>query len=334
MKICIYGAGAVGSLLGCELSRTGHEVTLIGRGAHMAAIRANGLTVIFNGVPRNAHPACALAPADAGPHEVVIMAVKGHQVPEAARRIGPLLDRRTTVVAAQNGIPWWYFHGMGDRWQRRVLAAVDPERAAWNAIGPERVIGAVIDASCALISPGVVDHHQERRSLTLGEPDGSASPRLMAVAGAFAAIDIAAPVTADIRHAIWAKLLSNLGVSMLCVLTRATVGRINADDGCFAVATALMREMQQVAAALGVDIAPAVEKRLASRSPALQHKPSTLQDLEGGRPMEIDPICGAVVEMARLAGVATPTIDAVYALARRLAESTGTYPANPAFRPG
>jgi 2-dehydropantoate 2-reductase len=331
MKIAIYGAGAVGSLFGNELARVGHDVTLIGRGAHIAAVRDKGLTVIMNGEARSTRPRAVADPAAAGPQDLVIMVVKGHQVPAAATAIAPLLGTETPVVAAQNGIPWWYFHKIGGAHVGRVLDAVDPCGIAWNAIGPSRAIGGVIDAACAIVEPGVVDHHQKHRSLTIGEPDGTQSPRLAAIADAFAATEIGTPQSSDIRQAIWNKLLSNVGLSMLCVLTRGTVGDVNFDPGAFAVATRLMREMQAVAAAVGVDIAASVDDRIANAPPSTAHKPSTLQDLERGRPMEIDPICGAVAEIARLTGMKTPWIDSIYALVRLLAEKTGCYPPNPAF---
>lgn len=331
MKIAIFGAGAVGSLFGNELARVGHDVTLIGRGMHIAAVRDNGLTVLMNGEERSTRPRAATIPADAGPQDLVIMVVKGHQVPAAAAQIAPLLMPDTPVVAAQNGIPWWYFHKIGGKYEGRMLDAIDPGGVAWNAIGPERVIGGVIDAACAIVAPGVVDHHQKHRSLVIGEPGGTLSPRLARIADAFAATDIDTPQSTTIRKAIWNKLLSNVGISMLCVLTRGTVGQVNFDPGAFAVAKRLMREMQAVAAAVGVDIADAVDSRIDNLPPSTVHKPSTLQDLERGRPMEIDPICGAVAEIARLTGTRTPWIDAIYALVRLLAETQGCYPPNPAF---
>jgi 2-dehydropantoate 2-reductase len=332
MKIAIYGAGAVGSLFGNELARVGHDVTLIGRGAHIAAVRDRGLTVIMNGETRATRPRAVTDPAQAGPQDLVVMVVKGHQVPAAAARIAPLLAPDTPVVAAQNGIPWWYFHKVGGTYEGRTLNAIDPGGVAWHAIGPDRVIGGVIDAACAIVEPGVVDHHQKHRSLVIGEPDGSLSPRLARIAEAFAATDVEVPQSATIRQAIWNKLLSNVGVSMLCVLTRGTVGQVNFDPGAFAVAAKLMREMQAVAASVGVDIAKSVESRISNPPPSAVHKPSTLQDLERGRPMEIDPICGAVAEIARLTGTPAPWIDAIYALVRLLAETQGCYPPNPAFK--
>jgi 2-dehydropantoate 2-reductase len=333
VRICIFGAGAVGGMIGGELARTGNEVTLIARGAHLAAMRANGLAVFFNGERRHTAPFCTDDPAEAGRQDAVIFVVKAHQLARAAAQAAPLLGPDTTVVAAQNGIPWWYFHGIEGPYEDRTLAAVDPGRRIWDTLGPERVVGGVINGSCALLEPGVIDHHQTDRSLTIGEPAATKSDRCERLADAFADTDIDLPVTDDIRHALWAKLLSNIGVSMLCVLTRSPLGGINGDPGCIAMARAIMRETGAVAGRVGVDLARAVEERLRGGPVSLTHKPSTLQDFEAGRPMEIDAICGAVLEIARLTDEPTPVIDHVYALLRRLAVETGTYPANPDFVP-
>jgi 2-dehydropantoate 2-reductase len=369
VKICIFGAGAVGGMIGGELARAGNEVTLIARGAHLAAMRANGLTVIFNGERRHTAPSCTDDPAEAGKQEAVIFVVKAHQLAAAAAQAAPLLGPDTIVVAAQNGIPWWYCHGLDGRLRDATLTAVDPGGRIRTALGAERVVGAVINGSCALLEPGVIDHHQPDRSLTIGEPAcaaGAAEPvlgprsarapgarrrpacaagaaparrrpagppwdRCRRLAEAFAGTDIEVPVVENIRDALWSKLLSNIGISMICVLTRSPLGPVNGDPRCFALARAIMRETGAVAAAAGVDLAAAVEARIAGGPVSLVHKPSTLQDFEAGRPMEIDAICGAVLEIARLVGQPTPVIDHLYALLRRLAEQTGTYPANPEF---
>lgn len=331
MKICIYGAGAIGGLIGGELMRVGHDVTLIGRGPHLAAIRSRGLTVRIDGEDRHTRPACADGPAEAGPQDLVIFLLKAHHVPAAAALAAPMLGPDTPVVAAQNGIPWWYFHQAGGEFEGHTLKAVDPARQAWQGIGPERVIGAVINGSCQVVEPGVIEHHQPRRAFTIGEPDGAVTARCREIADAFAATDIDAPISTDIRLDLWSKLLSNVGFSTACVLTRSTLGDVNGDAGCFALSKRLMFEMAAVSRGIGIDLDDAVAKRIGAGPVASAHKPSTLQDLELGRPMEIDSMVGAVAEMGRMVGVPTPFIDTVYALLRRLAEKTGTYPDNPAF---
>jgi len=331
LKICIFGAGAVGSMLGGELARVGHDVTLIARGAHLAAMRKQGLTVVFMGEERRSRPTCTDAPSEAGPQDAVIFVVKAHQLAEAAAAATPLIGPETTIVAAQNGIPWWYFHSHGGPFEGHHLNAVDPGGRIWDALGPGRVLGGVINGSCTLLEPGVVAHYQKDRTLTIGAPDGTEGARCRAIAEAFAATDVGIPVTGDIRRALWFKLMSNLSGSMLCVLTRANLGEAGQDPGCRALSARLLREMEAVAAGLGLDIAADIAARLAEPPPTSTHKPSTLQDFEAGKPMEIDAIIGAVAEMGRLAGTPTPMIDSVYALLRRLGESTGCYPANPAF---
>jgi 2-dehydropantoate 2-reductase len=331
MKICIFGAGAVGGMIGNELGRVGHDMTLIARGAHLEAMRKNGLTVFMAGDRRHTTPFVTDNPAEADQQDVVIFVVKAHQLADAAAQAQPLLGPDTTIVAAQNGIPWWYAFGANGLLENRTLNAVDPGGHIWNALGPDRVIGGVINGSCAMLEPGVIDHQQPNRSLTIGEPSGTLSARCEGLATAFAETDIQLPVTEDIRHAIWAKLLNNIGASMICVLTRSPLGSVNGDPRCFAFMNRIMQETANVAARLGIDLTQAVADRLKGGPVSTNHKPSTLQDLEAGRPMEIDAIVGAVLEIARLVDEPTPVIDNLYALLRRLAEETGTYPPNPTF---
>ncbi|MEE8332412.1 MAG: 2-dehydropantoate 2-reductase [Alphaproteobacteria bacterium] len=331
MKICIFGAGAVGSMLGGELARVGQDVTLIARGPHLAAMRERGLTVIFTGEERHSRPACTDNPSEAGPQDAVIFVVKAHQLAAAAQAAAPLIGAETTIVAAQNGIPWWYFHKHGGAFEGHRLNAVDPNGAIRGALNPERVLGAVINGSCAMVEPGRVSHHQNNRSLTMGAPDGTIGPRAHAVADAFADTDVGAPLTDDIRRALWHKLLSNLAGSMLSVLTLSNLGQVANDPGLRALSERLLREMEAVARGLGLDISAEVAARIADEPHNSTHKPSTLQDFEAGRPMEIDAITGAVAEMGRLGGTPTPMIDSVYALLRQLGTSTGSYPENPAF---
>lgn len=331
MKICIFGAGAVGGMIGNELGRVGHEMTLIARGAHLEAIRKNGLTVFMDGDRRHTTPFATDNPADAALQDVVIFVVKAHQLAEAAEQAQPLLGPETTIVAAQNGIPWWYGHGADGALKDLTLSAVDPGGRIWKALGPERVIGGVINGSCAMLEPGVIDHHQPSRSLTIGAPQTGASARCEALAAAFDDTNIDVPVAEDIRHALWAKLLNNIGASMICVLTRAPLGKVSGDPRCVALMKQIMEETAKVAARIGINLTQAVTARLEGGPVSTNHKPSTLQDLEAGRPMEIDAIVGAVLEIARLVDEPTPVIDNIYALLRRLAEETGTYPANPDF---
>ena len=331
MRICIFGAGAVGGMLGNELGRVGHAVTLIARGPHLDAIRKNGLTVFMDGDRRHTTPFATDDPAEADRQDTVIFVVKAHSLADAAKQANPLLGPDTTIVAAQNGIPWWYGYGASDPLRDVTLTAVDPGAQIWQSLGPERVVGGVINGSCALLEPGVIEHQQPSRSLTIGEPLGNSTKRCEGLMAAFAETDIDVPVADDIRHAIWAKLLNNIGANMICVLTRAPLGNANGDPRCFAFMARIMQETAKVAARIGIDLTQAVAQRLKGGPVSTTHKPSTLQDLEAGRPMEIDAIVGAVLEIARRVGEPTPVIDNLYALLRRLAEESRTYPENPAF---
>ena len=333
MKLCIFGAGAVGSMIGSELALGGHDVTLISRGEHMAAIQTHGLTVIMNGKERHTTPLCTDNPLQAGPQDAVIFVVKAHQLKAAALQAAPLFGPKTFIVAAQNGIPWWYFFQCGGKWEGHNLQTVDPGKKIWETLDPQRVIGCVINGSCAIVKPGLIDHHQTTRSLTIGEPDGEMSNRCKLLQEAFDPTEISVSFTKHIRLEVWKKLLSNIGISMLCVLTKSPLGAVNGDPGCFNIAKKIMEETAAVASRLSVDLSEGVVERLKGGPISLVHKPSTLQDLEAGRPMEIDAITGAVMEIARLMEQATPTIDLIYALVKRLAQQNNCYPLDSQLEP-
>lgn len=332
MKICIFGAGAVGSMIGGELARVGQEVTLITRGPHLKAIQENGLTVNMNGTEHHTRPACTDDPGAPGTQDFVIFTVKAHQAADAAEQAAPLMGPDTTIVAAQNGVPWWYFHATGDSFEGHRLKSVDADRRIWYAIDPERVLGGMINGSCGISKPGYVNHTQKYRALTIGEPAGSGSDRCEALAGAFAKTDIDMPVATDIRHVVWTKLLSNIAGSMLCVLTRGTQGETASDPACRALAASIMREAGTIAAALDIDLSREITAKIADEGPRNSpHKPSTLQDLEAGKAMEVDDIVGAVAEIGRLVGVESPMIETIYTLLRRTAEVAGCYPGDGSF---
>lgn len=331
MKICIFGAGAVGSFYGGELARAGQDVTLIGRGAHLDAMKKNGLTIRMNGEERHSFPACTDDPATPGVQEAVIFVVKAHQLEDAARQAAPLMDDDTIVVAAQNGIPWWYGYREGGALEGAELTAIDPDKRIWNLLRPERTIGAIINGSCSIAEPGIIAHPQKSRALTLGEPDGTISERCQALAAAFAETDIDVPVTGDIREKVWEKIMSNIGGSMVCVLTGSTIGRANSDPGSLAVMKHFMEDANRVSARLGYDLSAIIAKRVKGSNANSPHKPSTLQDLDAGKVMEIDAIVGAVAEIGRLIGEPTPVIDGLYWVLRRLAEERGCYPADSKF---
>ncbi len=322
MRICIYGAGAIGGLLGAELALAGADVTLIARGPHLAAMRRGGLALIRNGKTRIAHPACTDDPAAVGPQDYVVVTLKAHSVPAAVDAMEPLLEPDTAVVTAVNGMPWWYFYGLEGPYEDHRLGSVDPGGAQWDRLGPQRAIGCVVYPAAEVIEPGVVRHTEGDR-FTLGEPNASHSERVARLSKALIAADFKAPVRTRIRDEIWLKLWGNLSFNPISVLTGATLEDICTDPGTRAVARDMMVEAQAIAEELGVRFAVDVDRRIEGAAAVGAHKTSMLQDLERGRPMEIDAILGVVQELGGLTGKATPTIDSVLALVRRRAEIAG-----------
>ena len=329
MKVCIYGAGAIGGYLGVQLSQVpGVEVSLVARGAHLAALRENGLTLQIDGQTRVARLAATDDPAELGPQDAVIVALKAHQAWEAAERMAPLLGPETAVVTCQNGVPWWYFHGIAGDCAGRRLASVDPDDRQWSALGPERAIGCVVYPAAEIVAPGVVQHIYGDK-FALGEPDGSLSPRCQALGAALEAGGLKAPVLANIRDEIWLKLWGNLCFNPLSALTRATLDVVATDPGSRALAKAMMTEAEAIARAHGADFRVDIERRINGAARVGAHRTSMLQDLERGRPLEIDALLTAVQEMGRMIGAATPYIDSVLALVQQLGRSQGLYPVFP-----
>ena len=323
MRICIYGAGAIGGWLGLELSRAGQDVTLIARGAHLKAMQQNGIRVLIDGEERVAHPRCVEDPRDAGPQDYVIVTLKAHSFVSVADQLEPLFHKDTAVVTGVNGIPWWYFYGL-EGWENPTLESVDPGGRLWDAIGPQRAIGCVVYPAAEISEPGVIRHIEGYR-LTLGEPDGQASVRTQALCDALSNAGFASKVRNNIRDEMWLKLLGNLCFNPISALTLATLDKVAGEAGTAAVCRNMMLEAQQVGEKLGARFRISVDKRLAGGAAVGAHKTSMLQDLELGRPMEIDVLVTAVQELGQLVGVATPTIDIVLALIQQRARSAGTY---------
>lgn len=325
MKICIYGAGAIGSYLGGGLARSGVEVTLIARGAHLEAMKTNGLTLLIDGERRAVRLRCTDDPAEVGPQDHVIITLKAPSLAGVVDRLQPLLGPETSVVEAMNGIPWWYFYRLQGPWEDRRLESVDPGGRLWDLIGPERAIGCVVYPACEIVEPGVVRHVSGNRFI-LGEPDGSKSQRCRKLSQAMAGAGFSAPVRPRIRDAIWVKLWGNLCFNPISALTHATLDVIATDPGTRGLARNMMLEAQAIAERLGVRLGIGVDKRIEGAASVGAHKTSMLQDLERGRPMEIDALVTVVQEMGRLAEVPTPFIDAVLALVRQRARAAGCYP--------
>ena len=324
MKLAIFGAGAIGGYLGAKLAQRGDvDVTLIARGPHLAAMQEHGLRLIEeDGSESVTHPRFAADSRDAGPQDYVVLAVKAHSVSPALDAITPLLGPDTAVVTAQNGVPWWYFYGLEGPHANRRVESVDPGGHIWDAIGPQRVIGCVVYPACEIESPGVIRHDDAENRFSLGEPDGSRSDRASALAKALIDAGLRAPLRNRIRGEIWVKLWGNVALNPLSALTRATLAQICGEPATRAFARNVMLEVQAVAEALGEKMVVDVDARLNGAAEVGEHKTSMLQDLELGRPMEVDAVVTAVVELARVTGVQTPYLDALDGMIRLLAEST------------
>ncbi len=324
MKIAIYGAGAIGGFLGAKLALAGADVTLIARGPHLAAMREKGLTLRAAGEEQVAEVRATDDPAEAGPQDHVVMTLKAHSVPAVVEPMQALLGPDTSVLWAVNGVPWWYFHGMGEPWEGTRIEAVDPGGVLWDGIGAERAIGCVVYPAAEVPEPGVVEVIEGER-FSLGEPTGERSDRVKALSAALIEAGLKAPVRPRIRDEIWIKLWGNLSFNPISALTHATLDVICTEPGTRAVARAMMVEAQAIAEMLGVKFSIDVDKRIEGGAQVGAHKTSMLQDLERGRPMEIDALVTAVQEMGRLTEVPTPTIDTVLALVRQRAREAGCY---------
>jgi 2-dehydropantoate 2-reductase len=315
VKICIYGAGAIGGYLGGQLATTGADLALVARGPHLAAMRERGLTLVTAEGRRTVAIRCTDDPASLGPQDYVILTLKAHSTPGILEHLRPLLGPDTAVVTAQNGILWWYFHAFPGPLAGRHLEAADPGGRIWRALGPERAIGCVVYPSCEILEPGVVRHIEGTRFM-VGEPDGSRSPRVVALSEMLTAGGLKAPVRKKIRDDIWFKLLGNATFNPVSVLTRATLEQMGTDPATRDVIRRLMGEAVAVATALGVSFAMDVEKRIDAAVEVGAHRTSMLQDFEQGRPLELDALVAAVTEMGRLVHVPTPGLDQVLALVR------------------
>ena len=327
MKVCVYGAGAIGGHIGALLSLVGVEVTLIARGPHLAGLKKDGLRVTTaEGAQHHVHLACTEDPAEAGAQDYVILTLKAPSVAGIVEAMQPLLGPDTAVVTAINGIPWWYFYRLAGPHEDRGVESVDPGRRIWDGIGPERAIGCVVWTAAEIVSPGVIAHIYGDR-ISLGEPDGSRSDRAVALSQRLIEAGLKSPVRPSIRNEIWMKLWGNLSFNPVSALTQATLETIAADPSTRAIVRAMMVEARAVGERLGIKFSMDVDTRIEGAAQVGAHRTSMLQDLEKGRSMEIEALVGAVAELGRLTEVATPTIDMVYALVVQRAREAGCYPA-------
>lgn len=327
MRFAVVGAGAIGGYLGARLALVGHEVVFIARGRNLDAIRTSGFKLIEeDGHERVARTVRAEQNmADAGPQDAVLLTVKAHQVHELLPELRALFGPQTMLVTMINGVPWWYFQRLGGPWEGRRLDSVDPGGVLAGAIEPERIVGGVVYPAAELVAPGVVRVVEGNR-FTLGEPDGSRSERIEALSQAFMAAGFRAPVSRDIRSEIWLKLWGNLSFNPISALTQATLEEICRFPPTRELAARMMTEARAVAEALGVRIRITLEQRIAGAEAVGAHKTSMLQDVQAGRAPELAALVGAVIELGQVAGVPTPTIEAVHAATALLARTLAAGP--------
>jgi 2-dehydropantoate 2-reductase len=324
MKIAIFGAGAIGGLLGVKLVQAGADVTFIARGPHLAAMQRNGVTLKTGGETIVVHPRCVASAAEAGRQDYVLVTLKAHSLPGVAPEIAKLMDAHSTLVTGINGIPYWYFYGLESPWRDRPIESVDPGGALWDLLPPRQALGCVIYPAAEVIAPGVIEHTYGDR-FSLGEPDGSRSQRADTLSQLLISAGLKAPVRPRIRDEIWVKLWGNMAFNPLSALTCSTLDRLAGRPDLRSVAWAMMTEGQAVANALGIRFPIDIEKRMDGAAEVGNHKTSMLQDLERGRPMEIDALLGSAIELGRLAGIPTPICDIILALTRERARQAGSY---------
>ena len=320
MRAAVLGAGAIGAYVGAALERGGTEVHLVARGKHLEALRRDGVRVLSSRGDFTARPPATDDPSEIGPVDVVFLGLKANSYASAGPLLEPLLHEETAVVAGQNGIPWWYFHGLDGEYGGRRIESVDPDGAVSRVIPPERAIGCVVYAGTELEAPGVVRHLEGTR-FTIGEPDGSISPRCLRFSEAMIAGGLKCPVEAQVRDEIWVKLMGNVSFNPLSVLTRSTLAGMCRHEPTRQLVASMMEETLAIAHAVGAQPSVSIERRLAGAERVGEHKPSTLQDLEAGKPLELAALIDAVVELADLTGVDAPCLRAVAAASGLLAES-------------
>lgn len=324
MKICIFGAGAIGGYMGAKLAQAGADVSLVARGPHLKAMNENGLRLIEESGETTVNVTASDNAADLGPQDYVIVTLKAHSVPAVVPHMQPLIGDNTTIVSGVNGVPWWYFHKVGGNLEGTRLQTVDPGNAQWDGFGPDRVLGCVVYPAAEVIEPGVVKHIEGNR-FSLGEPDGSKSERATALSKALSAAGLKAPVRPKIRDEIWIKLWGNLSFNPISALTHATLDVLCTDPATREVARNMMLEAQTIAEKLGVKFPIDVDRRIQGGADVGAHRTSMLQDLDQGRPMEIDALVGSVKELGRVTDTQTPTIDTVLALIALRAKTAGLY---------
>lgn len=324
MRICIYGAGAIGGYVGAQLALAGADVSLVARGPHLKAMRENGLRLRIGGEEKVARVTATDDPAELGPQDTIFVALKAHSIPGVVDQMTSLLGNDTSIVTAVNGIPYWYFYKHGGALAGTTLQSVDPGGTQWEKLRPERAIGCVVFPATEVVEPGAIQHIYGDK-FPIGEPSGERTERVEALSKLMESAGLRAPVVDSIRDEIWLKLWGNLCFNPISALTHATLEQIANDKATRAISKAMMLEGQAIAEHLGIKFRVDVERRIDGAGAVGAHKTSMLQDLERGRAMEIDPLVTVVQELGTLTGLPTPTLDVVLALAQQRARIAGLY---------
>ncbi len=319
MKFLIAGAGAIGAYMGARMARADLDVTLFARGPHLRAMQQHGVRVKSAEGDFEARPKLAATLEEVGPVDVVFLAVKAHSLPQLTPHLLPVLGPETTVVSTQNGVPWWFFQGLSGAGEGLRLERVDPGGVIAAAIEARRVVGSIVYFSTEIIEPGVILHTEGNR-ISLGEPDGTRSERCRQIAAALVASGLRCPVTTHIRNEIWVKILGNVAFNPISALTGATLAQMARDPEVATMVRNIMTETQAVASKLGFELPVSIDQRIAGAEKVGEHKTSMLQDLEAGRPLELEAVVGAVVELGERLGLPMPHTRTVYACAKLLAE--------------
>jgi 2-dehydropantoate 2-reductase len=320
MKFLIAGAGAIGTYIGARMAQAGFDVTLFARGPHLRAMQERGVQVKSVTGDFEARPKVAGSLVEVGPVDVVFLAVKAHSLPQLAPQLHPVLGPDTVIVSTQNGVPWWFFEGFGGgTWKGTRLERVDPGGRISAAIEARRVVGSIVYFSTEIAAPGVVQHTEGNR-ISLGEPNGERSDRCRQIAQALVASGLRCPITRHIRNEIWVKILGNVAFNPISALTGATLVQMARDPEVSVLIRNIMREAESVATRLGMELPVSIEQRIAGAEKVGEHKTSMLQDLEAGRPLELEAVVGAVVELGERLNVPMPHTRAVYACTKLLAQ--------------
>lgn len=322
MKTVIAGAGAIGAYIGAQMARESEDVVLFARGPHYRAMKEHGVRVLEGDGEFVVHPTVIDSLELAGTADVVILGIKAHSLPELAPRLRTLIGPETVFVSTQNGIPWWYFQRHGGELEGTRIERVDPGGVISSVIAPERVIGSIVYFSTEVVSPGIVRHTEGNR-ISLGEPDGSRSDRIRRIADVLIKARLRAPIATRIRHEIWVKILGNLSFNPISALTGATLVQMVRDPDVSVLVRRIMEEAEAVAARLGIELPVSIDQRIAGAEKVGEHKTSMLQDLEAGRPLELEAVVGAVLELGERLNIPMPHTRAVYACAKLRAKNRG-----------